>query len=153
MVARRPRYEVDDAQRERLTARFIEAVSNGDLAALTAVLADDVMVTADGGGKVTTARKPVIGRDTVATFLLRLFEISRIRPELRPQVINGEPGALTLIDGAIGNAVTFDYDGDRITHLFIQVNPDKLEPLAAALHAPIADWMSLLPRRTPGAAQ
>ena len=153
MVARRPRYEVDDAQRERLTARFIEAVSNGDMAALTAVLADDVVATADGGGKVHAARKPVIGSTTVATFLLRLFDILPIRPELRPQAINGEPGALTMIDGAIGNAVTFDYDGDRITHLYIQVNPDKLEPLAAALHTPIADWKALLPQRGTGATK
>lgn len=153
MVARRPRYEVDDAQRERLTARFIEAVSNGDMGALTAVLADDVVATADGGGKVNAARKPVVGGATVATFLLRLFDILPIRPELRPQAINGEPGALTMIDGAIGNAVTFDYDGDRITHLYIQVNPDKLEPLAAALHAPIADWKSLLPQRGTEAAK
>ncbi len=155
MVARRPRYAVDEAQRERLTSRFIEAVSNGDMAALTAVLADDVVATADGGGKVNAARKPVIGRDTVATFLLRLFEILPNRPELRPQAINGEPGAITVIDGAIGNAVTFDYDydGDRITHLYIQVNPDKLEPLAAALHAPIADWKALMPQRGKEAAQ
>jgi RNA polymerase sigma-70 factor (ECF subfamily) len=153
MVARRPRYEVDDVQRERLTTRFIEAVSNGDLTALTAVLADDVVATADGGGKVHAARKPVIGRDLVATFLIRLFEILPIRPEMRPQAINGEPGALTMIDGAIGNAVTFDYEGDRITHLYIQANPDKLEPLAAALHAPIADWKSFLPQRGAGAAK
>lgn len=153
IVARRPRYEVDDAQRERLTARFIEAVSNGDMGALTAVLADDVVATADGGGKVNAARKPIIGNATVATFLLRLFAILPTRPELRPQALNGEPGAITVIDGAIGNAVTFDYDGDRITHLFIQVNPDKLEPLAAALHAPIADWKSLLPQRGAEAAK
>lgn len=153
MVARRPRYEVDEAQRQRLTTRFIEAVSSGDMAALTAVLADDVVATADGGGKVHAARKPIIGSDRVATFLLRLFDILPIRPELRPQAINGEPGALTMIGGAIGNAVTFDYDGDHITRLYIQVNPDKLEPLAAALGTPLADWMSLLPQRETGAAK
>jgi RNA polymerase sigma-70 factor (ECF subfamily) len=153
MVARRPRYEVDEVQRERLTTRFIEAVSNGDMSALTAVLADDVVATADGGGKVHAARKPIIGSDRVAAFLLRLFDILPTRPELRPQAINGEPGALTMIDGAIGNAVTFDYDGDHITRLYIQVNPDKLEPLAAALDTPLADWMSLLPQRETGAAK
>ena len=153
MVARRPRYEVDEAQRERLTTRFIEAVSNGDMAALTAVLADDVVITADGGGKVSAARKPIIGRDTVATFLLRLFSLLPIRPEMQPQAINGEPGAITMIDGALGNAVTFDFDGDRITHIYIQVNPDKLEPLSAALNRPLADWMALLPHRGTGAAK
>ena len=49
--------------------------------------------------------------------------------------------------------MTFDYDGDRITHLYIQVNPDKLEPLAAALHTPIADWKALLPQRGTGATK
>ena len=147
MVARRPRYEVDEAQRERLTTRFIEAVSNGDMAALTEVLAHDVVLTADGGGKVNAARKPVIGRDTVATFLLRLFKLLPITPEMLPQAINGEPGAVTMVDGAIGNAVTFDFADDRITQIYIQVNPDKLEPLATALSAPLADWMALLPQR------
>lgn len=153
MVARRPRYEVDEEQRERLTTRFIEAVSNGDMAALTAVLADDVVITADGGGKVHAARKPIVGRDLVSTFLLRLRTILPVTPEMRPQAINGEPGVLTMIDGAIGNAVTFDFDADRITRIYIQVNPDKLEPLAAALHTPIADWMALLPQRGSGAAK
>jgi RNA polymerase sigma-70 factor (ECF subfamily) len=153
MVARRPRYEVDEAQRERLTTRFIEAVSNGDMAALTAVLADDVVMTADGGGKVSAARKPIVGRQAVSTFLTRLFTILPIKPEMRPQAINGEPGAITMIDGAIGNAVTFEFDGDRIAHIYIQVNPDKLEPLAAALDTPIADWMSLMPHRGTGAVK
>ena len=153
MVARRPPYEVNEAQRERLTSRFIEAVSNGDMAALTAVLADDVVITSDGGGKVAAARKPVIGRDLVATFLLRTFKNLPNRPEMRPQEINGGLGAITLIDGAIGSAVTFDLDGDRITHIYIQVNPDKLGPLAAALHTSIADWMSLLPHRRTEAAK
>lgn len=147
MVARRPRYEVNEAQRERLTTQFIQAISNGDMAALTATLADDVVITADGGGKVSAARKPIVGRQAVATFLSRLFTILPIQPEMRPQEINGEPGAITMIDGALGNALTFDLDGDRITHIYIQVNPDKLEPLATALNTPIADWMSLLPRR------
>lgn len=153
MVARRPRYEVDEEQRERLINRFIEAVSNGDMAALTAVLADDVVITADGGGKVNAARKPIVGRHLVSTFLLRLPTLLPVTPEMRTHAINGEPGVLTLIDGAIGNAVTFDFADGRITHIYIQVNPDKLEPLASALQAPIADWMSLLPRRDPGAAK
>jgi RNA polymerase sigma-70 factor (ECF subfamily) len=72
---------------------------------------------------------------------------------MRPQEINGGLGAITLIDGAIGSAVTFDLDGDRITHIYIQVNPDKLGPLAAALHTSIADWMSLLPHRRTEAAK
>jgi RNA polymerase sigma-70 factor, ECF subfamily len=153
MVARRPRYAVDEAQRERLTMRFIEAVSDGDMAALTTVLADDVVITADGGGKVSAARKPIVGRSTVSTFLIRLGTILPATLEFRPQAINGEPGALTIIDGAIGNAVTFDFDGDRITHIYIQVNPDKLEPLAAALETPIADWMALMPHRRTEAAE
>lgn len=152
MVARRPRYEVDEAQRERLTNRFIDAVSTGDVAALTATLAEDVVITSDGGGKVTAARKPVIGRDKAATFLMRIAHLSPVAPALRRQEINGEPGVIALIDGAIANAATFEMDGDRITHIYIQVNPDKLEPLAAALDMPIADWVSLVAQRAPGVA-
>ncbi|MCA9878123.1 MAG: hypothetical protein KC442_10080, partial [Thermomicrobiales bacterium] len=78
--------------------------------------------------------------------------LSPVAPALRRQEINGEPGVIALIDGAIANAATFEMDGDRITHIYIQVNPDKLEPLAAALHMPIADWSSLLVQREQGTA-
>ncbi|MDQ2652766.1 MAG: RNA polymerase sigma-70 factor [Chloroflexota bacterium] len=148
MVARRPRYEVDEGQRERLTARFIEAVSNGDMAALTATLADDVVITSDGGGKVLAARKPVIGRDKAATFLLKIRGLAHSEPQLRLLEINGQPGAVTLIDGAIRNAATFEMDGDRITHIFIVANPDKLEALAEAMHVPVS--LQLVPARQRG---
>ncbi|MFN8660324.1 MAG: RNA polymerase sigma-70 factor [Thermomicrobiales bacterium] len=144
MVARRPRYEVDEEQRERLTARFIQAVSSGDMAALTATLAEDVVITSDGGGKVLAARKPVVGRDKVATFLLKIRGLSSIEPELRLMEINGQPGAVTFIDGAIRNAATFEMDGDRITRIYIVANPDKLEPLAAAMHVPVS--LQLVPQ-------
>ncbi len=149
MVARRPRYEVDEEQRERLTARFIQAVSSGDMAALTATLAEDVVITSDGGGKVLAARKPVVGRDKVATFLLKIRGLSPIEPELRLMEINGQPGAVTLIDGAIRNAATFEMDGDRITRIYIVANPDKLEPLAAAMHVPVS--LQLVPQAHRGA--
>ena len=56
----------DRAQRERLTADFLRAVSEGDMPALIETLTDDVTVFSDGGGKVNAARKPVVGREKVA---------------------------------------------------------------------------------------
>src|SRR5215207_8862653 len=72
MAERRPRFEADRAQQERLTANFLRAVSEGDMPALIAMLADDVTVFSDGGGEVNAARKPVIGRNKVALFLTNL---------------------------------------------------------------------------------
>ena len=148
MVARRPRYEVDEEQRERLTARFIEAVSNGDMAALTATLAEDVVITSDGGGKVLAARKPVVGRDKAATFLIKIRGLAHSEPVMRLQEINGQPGVITLIDGALRNAATFEIDGDRISHIYIVANPDKLEALAEALYLPVS--LQLVPERQQG---
>ena len=92
-------------------------------------------------------RDVVLVVEVVAPFLLRLFKLLPITPDMLPQAINGGPGAVTMVDGALGNAVTFDVADDRITQIYIQVNPDKLEPLATALQAPLADWMALLPQR------
>lgn len=149
MVARRPRYDVDDAQRELLTSRFIQAVSDGDMAALTATLAHDVVITSDGGGKVLAARKPVVGRDKVTTFLLKIRKLSPVEPEMRLLEINGQSGAVTLIDGAIRNAATFEMDGDHITRIYIVANPDKLAALAAAMHVPVSQQLAPTMHRGP----
>ena len=76
MAERRPRFEADRAQQERLTADFLRAVSEGDMPALIETLTDDVTVFSDGGGKVNAARKPVAGRDKVARFLTNLARLA-----------------------------------------------------------------------------
>jgi RNA polymerase sigma-70 factor, ECF subfamily len=130
---RRPRFTADRAQRERLTADFMRAVSEGDMPALIETLTEDVTVFSDGGGKVNAARKPVVGREKVALFLTNIVRLAPAGTSFRIEAINGEPGIVTLIDGAVLNVVTFDFADSAIRAVYIVVNPDKLETVASSL--------------------
>ncbi|MFC9795496.1 RNA polymerase sigma-70 factor [Streptomyces sp. NPDC057695] len=125
--ARRPRFESDRNQRRKITARFMEACAGGDLNAVMEMLAPDVTSWSDGGGKVTAARRPLHGADSVARWILGFLA----KPELaaltmEPVVLNGELGILAALDGHTVGALTFDLVDDRIQNLRFQVNPDKL---------------------------
>jgi RNA polymerase sigma-70 factor, ECF subfamily len=133
MAERRPRFTADHAQRERLTADFLRAVSEGDMPALIETLTDDVTVFSDGGGKVNAARKPVVGREKVALFLTNIVRLAPAGTSFRIEPINGEPGIVTLIDGAVRNVVTFDFADSAISAVYIVVNPDKLGTVASSL--------------------
>ena len=133
MTERRPRFVADHAQRERLTADFLRAVSEGDMPALIATLTDNVTVFSDGGGKVNAARKPIVGRDKVALFLTNLARLAPAETSFRIEPINGQPGIVTLVDGVVRNVVTFDFTDSGIRTIYIVVNPDKLRPVASAL--------------------
>ena len=137
ITERRPRFEADRAQRERLTADFLRAVSEGDMPALIETLTDDVTVFSDGGGKVNAARKPVVGRDKVALFLTNLARLAPSGTSFRVEPINGQPGIVTLVDGDVRNVVTFDFTESGIRTIYIVVNPDKLRPVASAISATI----------------
>ena len=133
MAERRPRFTAGRAQRERLTADFVRAVSEGDMPALIETLTDDVMVVSDGGGKVNAARKPVIGREKVAQFLTNLTRLAPEGTSFRIESINGQPGIVTLVNDAVRNVVTFDFTDSAIRAIYIVVNPDKLGRVASAL--------------------
>ncbi|MYS08778.1 RNA polymerase sigma-70 factor [Streptomyces sp. SID6041] len=125
--ARRPRFDSDRNQRRKITARFMEACAGGDLNAVMEMLAPDVTSWSDGGGKVTAARRPLHGADSVARWILGFLA----KPELaaltmEPVVLNGELGILAALDGHTVGALSFDLVDDRIQNLRFQVNPDKL---------------------------
>jgi len=137
VAERRPRFEADRAQRERLTADFLRAVTEGDMPALIETLTDDVTVLADGGGKVNAARKPVVGRDKVASFLTNLVRLASTGTSFRIELINGQPGIVTFVDGVVQNVVTFDFTDSAIRGIYIVANPDKLRPVASAVSGEI----------------
>ncbi len=106
---------------------FLAAVSTGDLQALIDVLAPDAVLLSDGGGKVVAARRPVMGAEAIAGFLLKIARTPL--PQMRAGValVNGGPGVLvhagTRLDLALALAVD---DRRRITGVFLVRNPDKL---------------------------
>jgi RNA polymerase sigma-70 factor (ECF subfamily) len=139
---RRPRFQTTREQRDELMRRFFAAVEHGDLAGLEALLAHDVELTGDGGGKVPALARPLRGRSQVAravvTGLGRLVRLSSV--SLRLVEVNGGPGAL-LLDGQqrLIGVSALEIAGGQITTIRGIVNPDKLRHLG-----PVGDLRSLL---------
>jgi RNA polymerase sigma-70 factor (ECF subfamily) len=133
MAERRPRFTADPGQQERLTTQFLRAADEGDLPGLIATLTEDATVYADGGGKVSAARKPVVSREKAAPFLIKLRRLAPADAVFRVEAINGQPGIVTIIDGQIHNVLTFEFTDAGIRSVFIVVNPDKLQNVAATL--------------------
>jgi RNA polymerase sigma-70 factor (TIGR02957 family) len=139
---RRPRFQTTREQRDELARRFFAAAEHGDLAGLEALLAHDVELTGDGGGKVPALARSLRGRNRVARTLVNWYRLVARLPgvSLRAVEVNGSPGALLLDaqQGLIG-VVALDIAGDQITGISGIVNPDKLTHLGR-----VADLGSLL---------
>src|SRR6516225_5475173 len=126
-----------EAKHAQLMSAFVAATRSGDLNALTQLLASDVRVVTDGGGKVRAALNVLEGADRAARFLV---DVTRKRPgawwredfTLRLGAINGLPGL--IVDAPAGPVQTtaFEIEGDVIQALYVVRNPDKLRHLASA---------------------
>lgn len=127
--ARAPRVTVGTAEHAAAVTRFLEAAIGGDLAALVGALDPDVVLTSDGGGQVSAARRPVHGADRVARLLLGL--IGRIPPGAEVQVIsvNGAVGLGVLSGGQLTTVASLTTAGGRITRVDLVLAPGKLPAL------------------------
>jgi len=138
----RPRFHTTREQRDELARRFFAAAEQGDLAGLETLLAHDVELTGDGGGKVPAIKHTLRGRSRVARRLVDFIPmVTRITGvALRPVEVNGSPGAL-LLDGQqqLIGVWALDIADRQITSISVVVNPDKLTHLG-----PVADLKSLL---------
>ena len=139
---RRPRFQTTREQQEELAARFFAAAEQGDLASLEALLAHDVELTADGGGKVPALARSLRGRNRVARRLINYWVRLTAVPgvSLRPAEVNGGPGVLYLDpQKRVIGVVALDIAGGQIRSINSIVNPDKLTHLG-----PLGDLTSLL---------
>ncbi len=139
---RRPRFQSTREQQEELAARFFAAAEQGDLAGLEALLASDVQLTGDGGGKVPALARTLHGRNRVARTLINWVRLAARLPgvSLRPVEVNGGPGALYLdAQQRLIGVMALDIAGGQIRAISSIVNPDKLAHLG-----PVADSTSLL---------
>jgi RNA polymerase sigma-70 factor (TIGR02957 family) len=140
----RPRFDASREQREELARRFFAAVEEGDLSGLEAMLADDVVLQGDGGGKAPALARALHGRKRVARTLgtwakqgLRIPGVS-----LRRVDVNGQPGAEWLDgEGRLIGVMALDIAEGQIQGVRSVVNPDKLRHLG-----PLADLGKLLRR-------
>lgn len=125
----RPRYEVDPGERRDLTERFLAAATSGDLAGLMSLLAPDVRLVGDSGGKTKAPLRVIETADKVGRFLggaARKGVRGAGEPEFRLIEINGAASLLILVDGKPDSVIQLDVTDGQIAHLYIMRNPDKL---------------------------
>ncbi|MGW4326629.1 RNA polymerase sigma-70 factor [Nocardia sp. NPDC004573] len=127
----RPRFGIPPDHARELIERFLKAARDGDIAALERMLAADVTATADGGGKINAARRPVHGAHQVARYLAGLMRWEVPGMRLLVEEVNGAPAAVARVDGAPLLVVGIDVADGVVTALRLIVNPDKLTYLAA----------------------
>lgn len=129
---RRPRYEVDPAQRRDLTERFLAAAANGDLEGLMALLAPDVRLVGDSGGKAKAPLRILSTADKVGRFLVGAVRKGVADPSVRILELNGGPALLVLSAGLPDSVFQLDVADGRVQAVYIIRNPDKLTSLAAS---------------------
>jgi RNA polymerase sigma-70 factor (ECF subfamily) len=125
VAARRPRMVVSRSEQQQIVDRFLAAVTAGDVQGLMDVLAPDVVVVADSGGLAPAARRPVIGRERVASALSRFAEFAP-GVQITTPLLNGAVAARIDPGGEFDTAITFVVEDGRISRIYAMRNPHKL---------------------------
>jgi RNA polymerase sigma-70 factor (ECF subfamily) len=138
--AGRPRFEADRRQREKLAAQFFGALREGDVDGLQELLAADVQLAGDSGGKAPALARTVVGAAKVARVLAAFFPLLvRIDVTIEPRDVNGQPGAIFRDrDGKVASTWTLDVLEGQIQAIRTVSNPDKLGHVG-----PVADAWAL----------
>jgi RNA polymerase sigma-70 factor (ECF subfamily) len=141
--ARRPRFHADQARRREVTDRFFAAATGGDINTLMQLLAPDVTLWTDGGGKVRQAMRPVIGAERVAAWFAGIATRPYQGIELTDMTVetvelNGGPGIVFTGAGRVIATLALDLDEDgRVATIHNVANPDKLHAVAARTVRPL----------------
>jgi RNA polymerase sigma-70 factor (ECF subfamily) len=140
MDAGRPRVEADRRERDKQAEHIIDALRDGDIDGLRDLLAADVQMVGDGGGKAPQFANAIIGAKNVARLLATLIPLLvRVDVRLEPHEVNGQPGAIFRDrDGKVLGTWTLDVLGGQIQMIRLVINPDKLGHLG-----PVADAWAL----------
>ena len=141
---RRSRFEADQTEQRRVTERFLEATTTGDLEALMEVLSPGVTLVADGGGKALAPRRPVRGADKVARFLVTVATEERMArflksvgsepaSDLRIHLaqLNGSPGIVATSGGRPITVLVLDVADGLVQTVHLVTNPEKLAGVRA----------------------
>ncbi|MER6084536.1 RNA polymerase sigma-70 factor [Streptomyces sp. NPDC001833] len=128
MAEGRPRFEADRRERDELAARFFEALHEGDLAGLQDLLAADVSLVGDAGGKAPQLARAVLGAPNVARLLAAVVPLLfRIDVTCEQREVNGQPGAIFRDrDGKVLQTFALDILDGRVQAIRLVLNPDKL---------------------------
>jgi RNA polymerase sigma-70 factor, ECF subfamily len=130
----RPRFPVSDERGRAIAGAFFDAVRSGDLAALTALLADDVVFYGDGGGKRPATLNPIRGAAKVLRLLAGLARKNKLSQPalLAVRRIDGLPGIVSVAPDGLIQTTALAIEQDRIVAIYVVRNPDKLRHLSSA---------------------
>lgn len=128
IVVNQSQFNLSRHEQSLLIEQFLIAWNKGDLNQLLALVSEDVVFYADGGGKVTAAVKPIRGQAKVARFLLAIKR-SQLIPNFSSQafLVNNQIGIINTINYQIKSVFSFDFRQHKINNIFAIVNPDKLK--------------------------
>lgn len=139
VAERRPAQVVDPGEHEAALRALTVAMASGDVETLLAVVSPDVQLVSDGGGLRSAARRPVLGADKVARFLLGIVaglqrdavgdDAAQVSVEFR--TVNGGPAVVLLRDGDIDSVMTIGHEHGVVTAIYVVRNPEKLTRLDA----------------------
>jgi RNA polymerase sigma-70 factor (ECF subfamily) len=155
----KPRFEASREQRDEVARRFFDAVGGGDLGGLLEILAPDVVMIGDGGGKGQARREPTYGPQQAARFLLGLFRRAKKEGAYGvPVLVNGQPGAVFYdAEARVAGVLALDITDGLVQTIRSVVNPDKLRHLGPTSDLylrpnrdlALASWPPTSPRRPP----
>lgn len=123
----KPRFKPSETDKRRLIEKFTAAVAAADEAAILSLFAEDAVVISDGGGKVTSARKPIVGRRKIARLYYHLGLKAKGLWNAEITTINGELGIFSTVYGQPFAATFIEFEGEKIRRIYQVMNPDKLK--------------------------
>jgi RNA polymerase sigma-70 factor (ECF subfamily) len=125
--ARRRRFDPVDPQRSmELTTQFFATAATGDVNALIALLAPNVVWTADSDGKASAARRPVAGAKRVARLILGLLRFAGDEGRVEPSFYNGAPALVLYLGDSLEGIISVELTDGKISHFYAMRNPEKL---------------------------
>jgi RNA polymerase sigma-70 factor (ECF subfamily) len=125
----RPRFKPSPAAQHKLVTGFLQAMQTGDVDALAGLLAEDVTLWSDGGGKATAARQPVVGKDRIARLLVVSYRKRPDNSDIELAEVNGVLSILYRVANQVIGVMSFGGNETGITDIWTVWNPDKLQHL------------------------
>ena len=123
----RPRFQASREEHQQMLEKFMQVAMNGDLAAMTDLLTEDISLYSDGGGKASAATRPLYGRDVVGRMLHGLWSRAPATFTYQIREVNGRPALVVFDEQHQPFLISmFEVEEGRISKLFIMRNPDKM---------------------------